>query len=178
MKDCILQWSHLWEVVWLSASIRLITPSIQRPALSTHFSSEECKKGTEWSGWWDGRSSIVKHPLTRDYWRAFTGEFRPWKETFLATMDPVCVAGAADMNRAPKCITVTRQPVINANKMKGPYQKRQTQTWAVSEQKTVKSLFWLKPMHLFVLFGCYIYIVCMCAYVGLHTCTLQSFLWH
>lgn len=50
-------------------------------------------------------------------------------------MDLVCVAGAADMKRAPKCITVTRQPVINANKMKGPYQKRQTQTWAVCEQK-------------------------------------------
>lgn len=36
-------------------------------------------------------------------------------------MEPVCVAGAADMNRAAKCITV-----INANKMKGSYQRRQT----------------------------------------------------
>lgn len=43
-------------------------------------------------------------------------------------MDPVCVAGAAGMKRAPECITVARQPVINVNKMKGPYQKKQTQT--------------------------------------------------
>lgn len=49
-------------------------------------------------------SSIVKHPLNQDYWHAFTVEFRPWKETFLVTMDPVCVTGAGDMNRAPKCI--------------------------------------------------------------------------
>ena len=38
-------------------------------------------------------------------------------------MGPVCFTGAADMNRALKCISVTRQPVINANKMKGPLSK-------------------------------------------------------
>lgn len=48
-------------------------------------------------------------------------------------MDPVCVAGAAGMKRAPECITVARQPVINVNKMKGSYQRRQTQTRAEAE---------------------------------------------
>lgn len=58
-----------------------------------------------------------------------------------------------------KCITVTRQPVINANKMKGPYQKRQTQTWAASEQKRWGPL--LAEVHVFVCpFCCSPY--CMC----------------
>lgn len=115
------------------------------------------------SGWRDSRSSIVKHPLTGDYWHAFTGSFRPWKDIPCHNGPSVCRRGRADMNRAPKCITVTRQPVINANKMKGPYQKRQTQTWAVSED-----LVWLKSMHLFVLLAG-VYTVCVCPHVGLHT---------
>lgn len=43
-------------------------------------------------------------------------------------MDPVCVAEAVGMHKTPECITETRQPLINVNKMKGAYQKRQTQT--------------------------------------------------
>ena len=44
-------------------------------------------------------------------------------DTFLATMDPVCGAGATDLNKAPECIAVTCQPVINANRMKGALSK-------------------------------------------------------
>lgn len=139
--------SPFWSSIILSAVHPLTTP------VTFSWRTEKWCLLCHWFGGWVGCSSIVKHPLTRDYWHAFTGKFRAWKETFLATMDPVCVAGAADMNRATKCITVTRQPVINANKMKGPYQKRQTQTWAVPEQqqkKVSESLFRLKSTHLCV----------------------------
>lgn len=152
----------------LSPSIRLITSFIQPPTLSTipvTFPWRSAKWGLflHWSGWWVGLSTIVKHPLTRDYWHAFTGKFRAWKETFLTTMGPVCVAGAGAMNRAPKCITVTRQPVINANKMKGSYQKRQTQTWAVSEQK--RWMLFLAELRAFICV-CYRLFACtVCVYV-------------
>lgn len=133
--------SPLWCIS--SASIRLITLCIQHcslnHAVAFPWPSTKCDLFPYWSslarGVGVGHSSIVKRLLTQDYWHAFTGEFGAWKETFLITMDLVCVAGAADMKRGPKCITVTRQPVINASKMKGPYQKRQTQTWVAYEQK-------------------------------------------
>lgn len=38
----------------------------------------------------------------------------------------VCVAGAAGMNVTPERINEACQPLINVNRMKGSYQKRQT----------------------------------------------------
>lgn len=96
------------------------------------FAWEEHKTGVDFhSGAFSG---TLKHPLTRGYWRAFTGEFRPWKETFLPTMDSVCVAGAADMNRALKyhCDSLASNQCKQDER---PYQNRQTPTWAAPDQK-------------------------------------------
>lgn len=97
----------------------------------SHFALEEHKTRVDFHS--AVFSGTLKHPLAQDYWRAFTGELRPWKETFLATMDPVCVAGAADMNRALKygC------ELLASNQCKQDersYQLRQTPAWAVTDQ--------------------------------------------
>lgn len=49
----------------------------------------------------------------------------------------VCVAGAAGMNVTPERISEARQPLINVNRMKGSYQRRQRQTLSKPSQPTV-----------------------------------------